>query len=90
MPRSDCFVVPLSLLRMGEQMIPQLQWQRRAYPGLGICAIWLGNAQAMFDETLEYLKQRRGLPGPGQQSVRRRQRNTFAATLGADGAWRHG
>ena len=59
-PRSDCFVVPLSLLRMGEQMIPQLQWQRRAYPGLGICAIWLGNAQAMFDETLEYLKQRRG------------------------------
>ena len=59
-PRTQCFVVPLSLLRMGEQMIPQLLWQRRAYPGLGICAIWLGNAQAMFDETLEYLKQRRG------------------------------
>ena len=58
--RADCFVVPLSLLRMGEQMIPQLQWQRRALPGLGICAIWLGNAQAMFDETVEYLKQRRG------------------------------
>ena len=60
LPRADCFVVPLSLLRMGEQMIPQLQWQRRALPGLGICAIWLGNAQAMFDETVEYLKQRRG------------------------------
>ena len=59
-PRADCFVVPLSLLRMGEQMIPQLLWQRRALPGLGICAIWLGNAQAMFDETLDYLKQRRG------------------------------
>ena len=58
--RADCFVVPLSLLRMGEQMIPQLQWQRRALPGLGICAIWLGNAQAMFDETIEYLQQRRG------------------------------
>jgi alkylation response protein AidB-like acyl-CoA dehydrogenase len=59
-PRADCFVVPLSLLRMGEQMIPQLLWQRRALPGLGICAIWLGNAQAMFDETVEYLQQRRG------------------------------
>ncbi len=59
-PRADCFVVPMSLLRMGEQMIPQLLWQRRALPGLGICAIWLGNAQAMFDETVEYLKQRRG------------------------------
>ncbi len=60
LPRADCFVAPISLLRMGEQMIPQLQWQRRALPGLGICAIWLGNAQAMFDETLEYLQQRRG------------------------------
>lgn len=59
-PRADCFVVPMSLLRMGEQMIPQLQWQRRALPGLGICAIWLGNAQAMFDETIDYLQQRRG------------------------------
>jgi len=59
-PRSDCFVVPLSLLRMGEQMIPQLQWQQRALPGLGICAIWLGNAQAMFDETVQYLQRRRG------------------------------
>ena len=59
-PRADCFVVPIALLRMGEQMIPQLQWQRRALPGFGICAIWLGNAQAMFDETLEYLQQRRG------------------------------
>ena len=60
LPRADCFVVPLSLLRMGEQMFPQLLWQRRALPGLGICAIWLGNAQAMFDETVEYLQQRRG------------------------------
>ncbi len=59
-PRAECFVVPLSLLRMGEQMIPQLQWQRRALPGLGICAIWLGNAQALFDETVSYLTQRRG------------------------------
>lgn len=59
-PRADCFVVPISLLRMGEQMIPQLQWQQRALPGLGICAIWLGNAQAMFDETIAYLQQRRG------------------------------
>ena len=60
LPRADCFVVPLALLRMGEQMIPQLLWQRRALPGLGICAIWLGNAQAMFDETVEYLQHRRG------------------------------
>ncbi len=60
LPRSDCFVVPLALLRMGVEMLPQLLWQRRALPGLGICAIWLGNAQAMFDETVAYLQQRRG------------------------------
>ena len=60
LPRADCFIVPLELLRMGEQMQPQLQWQRRALPGLGICAIWLGNAQAMFDETVDYLQHRRG------------------------------
>ncbi len=58
--RSECFVVPISLLQMAEQMIPQDQWQRRAYPGLGILAIWLGNAQAVFDETVTYLQKRRG------------------------------
>ncbi len=59
-PRADCFVVPLSLLRMGEQMMPQAQWQRRAVPGLGICAIWLGTMQAIVDETVAYLQKRIG------------------------------
>ena len=59
-PRTDCFPVPLQLLRMAEEAQPQLQWQRRALAGLGICAIWLGNAQAVFDETITYLQQRRG------------------------------
>ncbi len=59
-PRADCFVVPVSLIEVGQQMMPMAQWQRRAYPALGILAIWLGNAKAMFDETVAYLRKRRG------------------------------
>ena len=60
MPRADALIVPLPLLRAAEQMQPQQQWQRRAYPGLGILAIWLGNAQALFDEVVEYVQKRYG------------------------------
>ena len=59
-PRSECLVVPLSLLEMAQQMQTQDQFQRRAIPALGILAIWLGNARAMFDETVTYLRKRRG------------------------------
>ena len=60
MPRGDALIVPLPLLRAAEQMQPQQQWQRRAYPALGILAIWLGNAQALFDEVVEYVQKRYG------------------------------
>ena len=60
MPRADALIVPLPLLRAAEQMQPQQQWQRRAYPALGILAIWLGNAQALFDEVVEYAQKRYG------------------------------
>ena len=60
MPRSDALVVPVALLRAAEQMQTQQQWQRRAYPALGILAIWLGNAQALFEETVGYVQRRYG------------------------------
>ena len=60
MARADALIVPLPLLRAAEQMQPQQQWQRRAYPALGILAIWLGNAQALFDEVVEYVQKRYG------------------------------
>ena len=60
MARGDALIVPLPLLRAAEQMQPQQQWQRRAYPALGILAIWLGNAQALFDEVVEYVQKRYG------------------------------
>ena len=59
-PRNEAVVVPFSMLTMAEQMMPPLQRQRRAYPALGILAIWLGNAKAMFDETVAYIRKRRG------------------------------
>lgn len=59
-PRSDALVVPLSMLEIAQQMQTQEQFQRRAIPALGILAIWLGNAKAMFDETVSYLGKRRG------------------------------
>lgn len=60
MPRSDALIVPLALLRAAEQMQTQQQWQRRAYVALGILAIWLGNAQALFDEVVAYVQKRYG------------------------------
>lgn len=60
MPRADALIVPLALLRAAEQMQTQQQWQRRAYPALGILAIWLGNAQALFDEVINYVQKRYG------------------------------
>lgn len=60
MPRADALIVPLALLRAAEQMQTQQQWQRRAYPALGILAIWLGNAQALFDEVIAYVQKRYG------------------------------
>lgn len=60
LPRSECLVVPLSMIEMAQQMQTQEQFQRRAIPALGILAIWLGSAKAMFDESLAYVRKRRG------------------------------
>ena len=60
MPRADAMIVPLQLLRAAEHMQTQQQWQRRAYPALGILAIWLGNAQALFEEVVAYVQKRYG------------------------------
>lgn len=59
-PRDSALIVPIPLLRAAEQMQSQLDWQRRAYPGLGILGIWLGCAQALFEETVAYVRQRYG------------------------------
>ena len=60
MPRADALIIPQALLQMADQMQTQQQWQRRAYPGFGILAIWLGNAQALFDEVVSYVQRRHG------------------------------
>ena len=60
MPRTDALIIPQALLQMADQMQTQQQWQRRAYPGFGILAIWLGNAQALFDEVVSYVQKRHG------------------------------
>ncbi len=68
-PRSEGLVIPQAMMRaileaQGQQSSPMTQ--RRALRALGITAIWLGLAQAAFDFTLDYVKQRHGyLAGAG-------------------------
>ncbi|MGH2607631.1 MAG: acyl-CoA dehydrogenase family protein [Tepidiformaceae bacterium] len=68
-PKSEALVIPQAMLRaileaQGEQSTAETQ--RRALGALGITAIWLGLAQAAFDFTLDYVKQRHGyLAGAG-------------------------
>ena len=91
-PRSDCMVVPLSMVEVAQQMMPQPQFQRRATPGFGILAIWLGASKAMFDETVGYLKKRRGYLGtagtPFGGSTETRDRQAWAQMeLGEMDGW---
>ncbi len=67
-PRSQAAVIPMAVLRAvfqaegGQGGI----MQDRARGALGILAIWLGNAQAAFDFTVDYVGERHGyLAGPG-------------------------
>jgi alkylation response protein AidB-like acyl-CoA dehydrogenase len=67
-PKSQAVIIPLAVLRAlfesqgGQGGI----MQNRARGALGILAIWLGNAQAVFDFTIEYVGQRHGyLAGTG-------------------------
>ena len=61
-PRSEAMVVPAALARMAQEAAAAnpLANQQRAVGGLGIAAIWVGLAQAAFDETLAYVKERHG------------------------------
>lgn len=66
-PRTEAMVVPAALVRMALEAAAAnpVAAQQRAVGALGILAIWLGLAQAAFDETLEYVRERHGyLAGP--------------------------
>ncbi len=68
LPKSEVMIVPAAMLRMVRQAqasVTNPATQRQAQGALGICAIWLGLAQAAFDFTLEYVRERHGyLAGP--------------------------
>ncbi len=62
-PKSEALVIPTAMMRMVQQMQASMTapaTQQRARGALGICAIWLGLAQAAFDFTVDYVKQRHG------------------------------
>lgn len=67
-PKAEALVIPLALLRVileAQGQVTSPQTQNRARGALGILAIWLGLAQAAFDFTLDYVRQRHGyLAGP--------------------------
>ena len=67
-PKADGLVIPAAMMRMvlqAQAQVVDVQTQLRARGALGILAIWLGLAQAAFDFTLDYTKQRYGyLAGP--------------------------
>lgn len=64
-PKSEGLVIPAAMLRMvlqAQAQVVDVQSQLRARGALGILAIWLGQAQAAFDFTIDYVKQRHGYP----------------------------
>lgn len=68
LPNTEAAVIPAAMLRMFRDATANISTpatQRRAQGALGICAIWLGLAQAAFDFTVNYVKERHGyLAGP--------------------------
>lgn len=62
-PKGEALIAPIALVRMitQAQAADTAGLQARARGALGICAIWLGLAQAAFDFTIEYVAQRHGL-----------------------------
>lgn len=62
-PKSEGLVIPAAMLRMvlqAQAQVIDVQTQLRTRGALGILAIWLGQAQAAFDFTIDYVKQRHG------------------------------
>ena len=91
-PRAEAMVAPPALIRAAEAMMPQVMFQRRALPALGILAIWLGTAQAVFDETAAYLRKRSGylavpMPGEAGGDGPRAEQPWAQSSLGEMDAW---
>ncbi|MBI2766850.1 MAG: acyl-CoA/acyl-ACP dehydrogenase [Chloroflexi bacterium] len=62
-PKGEALVAPMAMIRViieAAAANPVLA-QQRARGALGICAIWLGLAQAAFDFTVDYVGKRHGL-----------------------------
>jgi alkylation response protein AidB-like acyl-CoA dehydrogenase len=62
-PKSEALVIPAVMLRaiaQAQAAVTTAESQDRARGALGITAIWLGLAQAAFDFTLDYVKERHG------------------------------
>jgi len=62
-PKIEGLVIPAAMMRMvlqAQSQVISVQTQMRARGALGILAIWLGLAQAAFDFTLGYVKERHG------------------------------
>lgn len=62
-PKGEALVVPQPILRAifeAQGQVTNAETQQRARGALGILAIWLGLAQAAFDFTTGYVKQRHG------------------------------
>ncbi|MCC6266144.1 MAG: acyl-CoA/acyl-ACP dehydrogenase [Dehalococcoidia bacterium] len=62
-PKIEGLVIPAAMMRMvlqAQSQVINVQTQMRARGALGILAIWLGLAQAAFDFTLGYVKERHG------------------------------
>ncbi len=71
--KADALVIPQPLLRVvleAQGQVTSPMTQNRARGAMGILAIWLGLAQAAFDFTIDYVKQRHGyLAGPTSAGI---------------------
>lgn len=62
-PKDETLIIPVPVLRVvleAQGQVTSPATQNRVKGGLGILAIWLGLAQAAFDFTIDYVKQRHG------------------------------
>jgi alkylation response protein AidB-like acyl-CoA dehydrogenase len=63
--KSDCLIAPMAVIQAIFNAVPLVRTRQTAGGALGITGIWLGLAQAAFDFTIDYVKNRYGFLASG-------------------------
>ena len=63
--KADCLIAPFNVIQALFNAVPLVRTLQTAGGALGITGIWLGTAQAAFDFTIDYVKNRYGFLAAG-------------------------